>query len=167
MKEEQEKFERQSESNNVTLSNEATEIERLGRVRVEAAAETERVVRVLKEAEARRDALLTQHDNLEFDGRPEEAGEGMADWVEELLAERGKVHGDFGDNARISLATKEVWRKEEGWQRLNAEQREALGMIAAKIARILSGDPNHRDHWIDIAGYATLVVKNRVHGDVR
>jgi hypothetical protein len=34
-----------------------------------------------------------------------------------------------------------------------------LEMIAHKIARILSGDPNHRDHWEDIAGYAELVVR--------
>ena len=32
-------------------------------------------------------------------------------------------------------------------------------MIACKIARILSGDPNWRDHWDDIAGYATLVAE--------
>lgn len=29
-------------------------------------------------------------------------------------------------------------------------------MILAKIARIVSGDPNHADHWDDIAGYALL-----------
>jgi hypothetical protein len=36
-------------------------------------------------------------------------------------------------------------------------QVEALEMIAHKIGRILSGDPNHQDHWDDIAGYAKLV----------
>jgi len=40
---------------------------------------------------------------------------------------------------------------------LNNDQREALEMIAHKIARILNGDPNYADNWIDIAGYATLV----------
>ena len=35
-------------------------------------------------------------------------------------------------------------------------QREALQMIASKLARIASGDANHQDSWIDIAGYAKL-----------
>jgi hypothetical protein len=30
-------------------------------------------------------------------------------------------------------------------------------MIAHKIGRILNGDPNYADSWIDIAGYAQLV----------
>ena len=30
-------------------------------------------------------------------------------------------------------------------------------MISHKIARIMNGDPNYADNWIDIAGYATLV----------
>ena len=30
-------------------------------------------------------------------------------------------------------------------------------MFAHKIGRILVGDPNHRDHWDDISGYAVLV----------
>lgn len=36
-------------------------------------------------------------------------------------------------------------------------QRESIDLIATKLARICCGDPNHRDHWDDIAGYATLV----------
>ena len=30
-------------------------------------------------------------------------------------------------------------------------------MIIAKLSRIIYGNPNHADHWIDIAGYAKLV----------
>ncbi len=30
-------------------------------------------------------------------------------------------------------------------------------MIFHKIARIINGDPNYADSWVDIAGYATLV----------
>ena len=37
-------------------------------------------------------------------------------------------------------------------------QREGLEMIAHKISRILNGDPNYDDSWVDIAGYAQLVV---------
>lgn len=37
-------------------------------------------------------------------------------------------------------------------------------MIAHKIARILNGDPDYDDSWVDIAGYATLVVKKLKNG---
>jgi len=30
-------------------------------------------------------------------------------------------------------------------------------MIANKLGRILNGDPNYADSWMDIAGYAKLV----------
>jgi hypothetical protein len=30
-------------------------------------------------------------------------------------------------------------------------------MIMHKIARIMNGDPNYRDSWVDIAGYAQIV----------
>jgi hypothetical protein len=40
---------------------------------------------------------------------------------------------------------------------MDDDQREALDMIAHKIGRILNGDPNYADSWVDIAGYAKLV----------
>lgn len=77
--------------------------------------------------------------------------------TEELLAERGKTHGDYDSHARITQAIKGIINGNDG--RLSPAQREALDMIAHKIGRILAGDPNYRDHWDDIAGYAMLVSK--------
>jgi len=48
-------------------------------------------------------------------------------------------------------------RAEPGWEKLAADQRQALTVIADKIARMLNGDPNYRDNWHDILGYAKLV----------
>ena len=48
-------------------------------------------------------------------------------------------------------------RDTANWEALTEVQHEALEHIATKIARILSGDPNHADHWNDIQGYARLV----------
>lgn len=45
------------------------------------------------------------------------------------------------------------WSKKE----LSSDKQEALEMIAHKIGRILNGDPNYKDSWTDIAGYAQLV----------
>lgn len=76
--------------------------------------------------------------------------------TETILAERGKTHGDFTDNAEIMQAIKMLMRDTRNWPNLSLVQREALEMIAHKIGRILSGNPNIQDHWDDIAGYAKL-----------
>jgi hypothetical protein len=47
----------------------------------------------------------------------------------------------------------------KNWNELDDIQREALQMIASKIARILSGNHAEIDHWKDIAGYANLAVR--------
>ena len=46
------------------------------------------------------------------------------------------------------------------------DQAEAIDMIFSKLARILNGDPNYADNWIDIAGYATLVA-DRLEGKIQ
>lgn len=85
---------------------------------------------------------------------------GMTD-VGSVLAERGKVHGDFDEPCRIAQGLKAVIRDGVNYKqgRLNAVQMEAIEMIAHKLARIVSGDPSHVDHWVDIAGYAQLVAQ--------
>jgi hypothetical protein len=45
----------------------------------------------------------------------------------------------------------------DGWSQLSPVQRQALTVIADKIARILTGDPDYADNWHDIQGYARLV----------
>ena len=77
--------------------------------------------------------------------------------IEETLAERQKTHGEFTTQAVISQHLKQTIHYYEGHRELDPDQLEALEMIAHKIARILNGNPNIRDHWHDIAGYATLV----------
>lgn len=75
--------------------------------------------------------------------------------IKDTLAERGKVHGDFTDNAEISQAFKDIVHSHDG--KLTPVMREGIDMILGKVGRILSGNPAHKDHWHDIAGYATLV----------
>lgn len=79
--------------------------------------------------------------------------------INEILAERGKTHGDFKSHAKISQHLKLTLREQSAdWQMdFSRTQQEALEMICHKIARIVAGDPNFVDHWRDIAGYATLV----------
>lgn len=91
--------------------------------------------------------------------------------IEQTLEQRGKRYGKFRGHAEITQALKAVMRGDESkisgetltnlqakWKSLNASQREALEMVAHKIGRILNGDPNYDDSWIDIEGYTHLVV---------
>ncbi len=75
--------------------------------------------------------------------------------IGEILDERGKRYGKFKDHAEISQRLKYVVSARKDV--LADDQREALEMICHKIARIINGDPNYADSWIDIAGYAQLV----------
>lgn len=76
--------------------------------------------------------------------------------IEETLAERGARYGDFADHAAIAQGLQDQMRQAPGWGRLDLTKRQALTVIADKIARILNGDPNYRDNWHDIQGYAKL-----------
>ena len=85
--------------------------------------------------------------------------------ITEILDERGKRYGKFKDHAEIAQQLKGVIGTYEAIRGcdLYPDQREALEMISHKIARILNGDPNYADSWIDIAGYAQLVA-DRLQG---
>lgn len=83
--------------------------------------------------------------------------------TEEILTERKKTHGEYSVHARVTQSLKNVIRVEGGFEHLNSMQVEALDMIFHKVGRIIAGNPNHHDHWDDIAGYAVLVSKRIPH----
>lgn len=80
----------------------------------------------------------------------------MAD-IDKILAERGKTHGDFSNQAEVAQDLKKAFR---AWAKHNKKltpyMKEAVDMILHKLARVATGDPFVQDHWDDIAGYATL-----------
>lgn len=76
--------------------------------------------------------------------------------TDQLLDERAKTHGDFTVHARVTQRLKSMINAEPGYMRLDETQVEAVHMIFHKIGRIIAGNPNFRDHWDDIAGYAKL-----------
>jgi hypothetical protein len=88
----------------------------------------------------------------------------MSDVVQ-TLKERGNRYGDFSEHARICQAIKQQMMAQRSWELLPATHKQALEVIADKIARILSGDPNYADNWHDIQGYARLV-EERLPGQV-
>ena len=82
-----------------------------------------------------------------------------------ILDERGKRYGTFKGHSEISQGLKELIQVaiDTRGTDLSCDQKEAIEMICHKLARIINGDPNYADSWIDIAGYAKLVA-DRLNG---
>lgn len=83
----------------------------------------------------------------------------MTNLIDQTLAERGSRYGCFTIHARITQDVKSAMANSPNWPRLAPDQREALEMVAHKIGRILNGDPDYLDSWVDIEGYVALVRK--------
>lgn len=85
--------------------------------------------------------------------------------VTQILTERGLRYGKFIDHAKVTQDLKNVIDQSLCKQDkiLADDQMEALDMICHKIGRVVNGDPNYADSWIDIAGYAKLVA-DRLEG---
>lgn len=80
--------------------------------------------------------------------------------IEHTLQERGQRHGDFYLNSAIAQGIKASLRLDPPhFDELPPNVKEALHMIAHKMARIVAGDYTFTDHWHDIIGYARLIEK--------
>ena len=88
--------------------------------------------------------------------------------ITQTLNERGSRYGTFVGHADVTQQLKRVINCELGTRgkTLADDQQEALEMICHKIGRIVNGDPDYADSWVDIAGYAKLV-SDRLEGTVR
>jgi len=75
--------------------------------------------------------------------------------INEILKERGERYGDFADVSSLSQRLKAEIRLCKS-NKMPSYNEESLDMICNKIARIVCGDPDYRDSWDDIAGYAKL-----------
>jgi len=84
--------------------------------------------------------------------------------IENTLNQRGEQYGSFRANAKLMQKLKQALRRCTGWSRLADDQCEALEMICHKMSRIVNGDPDYADSWVDIAGYAMLVAE-RLSGE--
>lgn len=85
--------------------------------------------------------------------------------IDSTLHERGQRYGKFITHSFITQEMKRFIHAQlvERGITLAADQHEALDMICHKIGRIINGDPNYADSWVDIAGYAKLVA-DRLQG---
>lgn len=78
-----------------------------------------------------------------------------------ILKQREQTHGDYNEVARVSQALKSALRNGP-IEEVPAVIRESLELICMKMARIVCGDHNEPDHYIDIKGYAQLALTKHV-----
>ena len=76
--------------------------------------------------------------------------------IKETLNQRQSQYGSFEDVAMITEQMVDIMRKGY-YENLAYNQKMALYMICSKMARIVNGNPNYKDSWHDIAGYAILI----------
>ena len=85
--------------------------------------------------------------------------------VDETLDNRAQDYGKFIQGAEIMQMLKRIVHNyiEARGTKLAFDQREAIDMIIHKLGRIINGNPDKVDSWVDIAGYAKLVA-DRLEG---
>jgi hypothetical protein len=88
--------------------------------------------------------------------------------VDKTLNARAEMYGKFKDGAALMQSIKRTLADHAAkhGKTFADDQWEALEMIVHKIGRIVNGDPDVTDHWVDIAGYATLIAE-RLEGNSR
>lgn len=79
--------------------------------------------------------------------------------IEEVLNQRQSTYGSFAKNAEVSQMLKYFMTQGTNYKQMPVAHREALEMIVHKVARIVNGDPNYIDNWVDICGYSQLVIE--------
>jgi len=107
-------------------------------------------------------AIAEAEDKIEPKPEPEVSGVGK------VLDARAEQYGSFMQSSDTVVRIKSIMHNAVARNNVHLypDQLQALDMIATKISRIVHGNPNHLDSWIDIAGYATLVA-DRLQGKTR
>ena len=97
----------------------------------------------------------------------------LPDWafkadVDKTLDARAANYGLFKNGAALMQSLKRCLAEHAARHNkaFADDQWEALEMIVHKMGRIVNGNPDVVDHWVDIAGYATLVA-DRLQGRER
>lgn len=77
--------------------------------------------------------------------------------AEATIEARQLLYGNFSQNAEKLLSmTNALDFPKSAPEAIQV----AVFMILVKLSRAANGDVTHRDTWVDIAGYATLVLKH-------
>ena len=131
------------------------------------------VYKLRKRAHATTEANLALAELLEMPAQPvnvlrNKHFEKPEETVDDVLNARAQNYGKFIEGAEIMQMVKRLVHNyvEQRGTSLAFDQLEAIDMIIHKLGRIVNGNPDHTDNWVDIAGYATLVA-DRLKGNTR
>ena len=107
-------------------------------------------------------------EEAEIEEKVEPKPEPEVSGVGKVLDARAEQYGSFMQSSDTAIRIKGIMHNAVARNEVHLypDQLQALDMIATKISRIVHGNPNHLDSWIDIAGYATLVA-DRLQGKTR
>ena len=103
---------------------------------------------------------------MKYNETQKAVGNNITPSLDSVLQERGSRYGSLMSNATISQNLKEILHNSTNWEAMPPDMKEALHMIVHKISRIVEGDFEYDDSWIDISGYSTLIVE-RLHKDIK
>ena len=91
---------------------------------------------------------------------PSDNGNSIMDQnIDNILSTREKSHGCYVEQSTASQTLKRLCEQARNWDQMPCYMRESVHLIQQKVARIICGDPFERDHWVDIMGYAALVLR--------
>ena len=112
--------------------------------------------------EGLKQGVLQYDDERNFTGEAEDTN------IDETLDARAQDYGKFKDGAALMQGIKRLLADHARMHNKTFadDQWEALEMIVHKIGRIVNGNPDKVDHWVDIAGYAKLIA-DRLQGNAR
>ena len=112
--------------------------------------------------EGLKQGVLQYDDERNFTGETEDTN------IDETLDARAQDYGKFKDGAALMQGIKRLLADHalRHNKTFADDQWEALEMIVHKIGRIVNGNPDKVDHWVDIAGYAKLIA-DRLQGNAR
>lgn len=79
--------------------------------------------------------------------------------IDTILSTREMTHGSYVEQSTASQTLKRLCEQARNWDQMPCYMRESIHLIQQKVARIICGDPFERDHWVDIMGYAALVLR--------
>lgn len=87
------------------------------------------------------------------------------DETQDTLHAKEASHGPYRDQARFSQLLKGIVHKHKNWNGIPGEQKEAIDVILMKVSRIIAGNHDEPDHYLDISGYAMLCYNLLTTGD--
>jgi hypothetical protein len=78
--------------------------------------------------------------------------------IRHILNERTNSYGTFLEEAHISQELKAAMELGRNWSILPCDIKQSLEMVCVKVARILNGNYNYKDNFVDCIGYLQLVL---------